>query len=67
MFKPLIVIDFCMKGVVTNLPKGFVYTIVPHVVSVEESQYFSSDVRGRDVYVMDSGGMYLTMVSRPIN
>jgi hypothetical protein len=35
-FKPSITVDLRPKGVVTDLSESFIYTIVPHIVSVKE-------------------------------
>jgi hypothetical protein len=64
--KPPIPIDFGSKGPVTNLTEGFVYTIVTHIISVQQSQYVGGDRRRGDVEVVDSCGVYLAMVGRAV-
>jgi hypothetical protein len=49
--KASVAVNFRTEGTITDLPDGFVYTIMPHVVAVKESEYVSGDNGGRGVDV----------------
>jgi hypothetical protein len=59
----LILIDLRSKRAVTDLPEGFVYTIVPHIVSVKKPKYIGGNGRGRDIDVDDGGSVNLAVIS----
>jgi hypothetical protein len=49
--KASVTVNFGAEGTITDLPEGFLYVIIPHIVSVEESKDVSGDERRRDVHV----------------
>jgi hypothetical protein len=55
-------IDLRSERAITDLPKGLVYAVMSHIVSVQKSKYVGSNERGRDVDVGDDGGMDLAVI-----
>jgi hypothetical protein len=64
--KASVAVNFRTEGAITDLPNGFVYTIVPHVVAVKESEYVSGDHGGRGVDVDHGGRVDFAVIGRPI-
>jgi hypothetical protein len=59
-------IDLRSERAVADFPEGFVYAIIPHVVSVKKPKYIGGNGRGRDVDVNDGRGMDFAVVCGPI-
>jgi hypothetical protein len=64
--KASVAVNFRTEGTITDLPDGFVYAIVPHVVAVKESEYVSGDDGGRYVDVDHGCCVDFAVISRPI-
>jgi hypothetical protein len=60
--KPPIPIDFGSERPIANLTYGFVYVVVPHVVSIEKPKYVASDRRGWNVDVDNRRGMNFAVI-----
>jgi hypothetical protein len=64
--KAPVTVNFRAEGAITDLPDGFVYAIVPHVVTVKEAEYISGDERGRDVDVDHGCCVDFAVICRPV-
>jgi hypothetical protein len=49
-----VTVNLGTEGTITELPDGLLHVVVPHIVSIEESQNVSRDERRRYVDVYDS-------------
>jgi hypothetical protein len=61
-----VTVNFRAEGTITDLPDGLIYAIVPHVVTVKESEYISGDGRGRDVDVDHGCCVDFAVIGRPV-
>jgi hypothetical protein len=61
-----VTVNFRTEGAITDLPDGFVHAVVPHVVTVKESEDISGDDRGRCVDVNHRCCVDFAVISRPV-
>jgi hypothetical protein len=64
--KASVTVNLGPEGAITDLPDGFVYTVIPHVVTIKESEDVSGDERGSDVDVDHGCCVDLAVIGRPV-
>jgi hypothetical protein len=64
--KAPVTVNLCTEGTITDLPDGFIHAVIPHIVTVKESEYVSGDERGRDVDVDHGSCVDFTVIGRPV-
>jgi hypothetical protein len=66
VLKLSVTVNLGSEGMVTELPKGLVHAIMPHIVSIEKPKDIGGDERGRNVDVNDGRSVNLAVVCGPI-